>query len=56
VIKVVKRVLVTFDDEQYDIIHNIKGIGIADAEKIKNMVIYFLNEKSYVKKYNESQP
>jgi len=46
----VKRVFVTLDDDQYQIIQGIKGMGTKDAEKIRNIVIAYLSEKSYIKK------
>lgn len=50
----VKRIMVTLDDEQYDIIAKLKGFGQKDAEKIRNIVIAYLSEKSYLKeKYLE---
>jgi hypothetical protein len=45
----VKRIMVTLDDEQYEIIKRLKGFGAKDAEKIRNIVIAYLSEKSYLK-------
>ena len=45
----VKRIMVTLDDEQYRILQNLKGLGTKDAEKIRNLVIAYLSEKSYIK-------
>jgi hypothetical protein len=45
----VKRIMVTLDDEQYEIINRLKGFGTKDAEKIRNIVIAYLSEKSYLK-------
>jgi hypothetical protein len=44
-----KRVMVTFDDEQYQILNNIKGLGLKDAEKVRNIVIAYFSEKGYIK-------
>lgn len=45
----VKRIMVTLDDEQYDILQSLKGFGKKDAEKIRNVLIAYLSEKSYLK-------
>ncbi|UCH02054.1 MAG: hypothetical protein JSV20_09650 [Candidatus Bathyarchaeota archaeon] len=46
----VKRIMVTLDDEQYEILKNLRGFGTKDAEKIRAIVISYLSEKSYLKK------
>ena len=51
--KLVKRIMVTLDDEQYEILKKLKGFGTKDAEKIRNIVIAFLSEKSYLKSLQE---
>ena len=45
--------MVTLDDEQYEILKQLKGLGLKDAEKIRNIVIAYLSEKSYIKKASE---
>jgi hypothetical protein len=45
----VKRIMVTLDDEQYKIIKGLKGFGLKDAEILRNLVIAYLSEKSYLK-------
>ncbi len=49
----VKRIMVTLDDDQYAIVDALKGFGKKDAEKIRNIVIAYLSEKSYIKKAQE---
>ncbi|MBS7616515.1 CopG family transcriptional regulator [Candidatus Bathyarchaeota archaeon] len=49
----VKRIMVTLDDEQYEILKKIKGFGTKDAEKIRNIIIAYLAEKSYIKTAQE---
>jgi len=49
----VKRIMVTLDDEQYRILKQLKGFGHKDAEVIRNIVIAYLSEKSYLKKAAE---
>jgi hypothetical protein len=41
--------MVTFDDEQYAILQGLKGFGTKDAEIIRNIVLAYLSEKSYIK-------
>ena len=48
-----KRVMITLDDEQFKLLKNLKGLGKKDAEKIKNILIAYLSEKSYIKDLNK---
>lgn len=48
-----KRILITLSDDVYEILKSIKGLGTKDSEKIRNIVIAWLSEKSYIKKANE---
>ena len=50
---VVKKILVTLDDDQYKILRSLKGFGKADAEKLRNIFIAYLSEKSYLKENQE---
>jgi len=52
-VKKVTRILVTLDDQQLKIIRGLKGFGSADAERLKNITIAYLSEKSYLKKASE---
>ena len=45
-----KRIMVTLDDEQYGILKSLKGLGTKDAEKLRNILIAYLSEKSYLKR------
>jgi len=49
----VKRIMVTLDDDKYEILQKLKGYGTKDAEKIRNILIAFLSEKSYLKSFQE---
>jgi Holliday junction resolvasome RuvABC DNA-binding subunit len=49
----VKRIMVTLDKEQYEILQQLKGFGSKDAERIRNILIAYLSEKSYLKKASE---
>jgi hypothetical protein len=45
-----KKVQVTFSDGQWRLIEKLKGaIGETDSEIIRNIVISYLSEKSYIK-------
>ena len=44
-----KKILVTLDDDQYRILKSLKGLGKADAEKLRNIFIAYISEKSYLK-------
>jgi hypothetical protein len=50
----VKRIMVTLDDEQYKILQSLKGFGTKDAEKIRSIVVSYLSEKSYLKSASQS--
>jgi len=44
-----KRIMVTLDDEQYEVLKSLKGFGLKDAEKLRNIFIAYASEKSYLK-------
>lgn len=53
-----KKVQVTFSDGQWKLIEKLKGtIGDTDSEIVRNIVIAYLSEKSYIKEetYNKSK-
>jgi len=41
--------MVTLDEDQYSILKKLKGFGHKDAEKVRNVLIAYLSEKSYLK-------
>ena len=44
-----KRVQVSFTKEQWDLIENLKGnMGNSDADAVRNIVIAWLAEKSFI--------
>ena len=45
----VKRIMVTLDDDQYQILTALKGFGMKDAEKIRNILVAYLSEKNYLR-------
>jgi hypothetical protein len=47
--KEMKRVQITFSIEQWELIKKLKGeMGVADSEVIRNIVIAWLVEKSFI--------
>lgn len=49
----VKRVSISLDKEQEKLLENIKGFGTKDAEKVKNIILFYLSEKGYLKDFNK---
>jgi len=46
----VKKVQVTFSDEQLKLIKRLRGtMGFSDSDVVRNIVIFYLSEKSYIK-------
>ncbi len=44
-----KRVQVSFSDSQWNLIEKLKGeMGISDAEVVRNVIIAWLSEKSFI--------
>lgn len=50
-----KRITITFDDEQYEAIKLVKGMGERDADRIRNLVLAYLSEHSYIKEYSQAK-
>ena len=45
-----KKVQVTFSDGQWKLVEKLRGtIGDTDSEVVRNIVISYLSEKSYIK-------
>ena len=47
-----KRVAISLDKEQMDLLHSVKGFGTKDAEIAKSILLAYLSEKGYVDKLN----
>lgn len=45
----VKKILVTLSDTQYERLQSLKDFGDSDAERLRNIFIAFLSEKGYLK-------
>jgi len=51
-----KRVQVSFTQEQWEVIQNLDGtIGSSDAEVVRNIVISWLAEKSFISKVTKNK-
>jgi len=51
----VKRITVTLDDEQHRTLRGHVGFGTKDAERIRNILVAYISEKSYLKKEKEKK-
>lgn len=51
----VKRIMVTLDNDQYEILKSLKGFGSKDAEKIRAIIVSYLSEKSYLKTASQKE-
>ncbi|MBU0614706.1 MAG: hypothetical protein KJ601_01300 [Nanoarchaeota archaeon] len=47
-----KRVAISLDEEQVNLLDSVKGFGKKEAEKVKNIFIAYLSEKGYIDKFN----
>ena len=45
----VHRILVTFDDDQMEIVRSLKGFGTEDAGIVRAIVMAYLSEHNYIK-------
>ena len=50
-----KRITVTFDDEQYEAIRLVKGMGEREADRVRSIVVSYLSEHSYIKEFSTSK-
>ena len=48
-VNMAKRVSISLDKEQVELLKQIKDFGSKDAEKVKNILISYLSEKGYWK-------
>jgi ribosomal protein S8 len=51
----VKRISISLDPEQVDLLHAVKGLGSKEAEKVKNIVLAYLSEKGYLQDFNKKE-
>ena len=48
-----KRVSISLDEEQVNLLNSIKGYGKKDAEKVKNLMLAYLSEKGFMEDFNK---
>ena len=47
-----KRVAISLDKEQVELLRQLKGFGTMDAEKVKNILLLYLSEKGFLEEFN----
>ncbi len=47
-----KRVSISLDREQVELLNSLKAYGRKDAEKVKNILLAYLSEKGYLDDFN----
>jgi hypothetical protein len=47
-----KRVSISLDEEQIELLNSLKGFGTKEAEKVKNIMLAYLSEKGYLNHIN----
>jgi hypothetical protein len=50
-----KRVSISLDKEQIQLLHSVKGFGKKEAEKVKNILLAYLSEKGYLEEFNKKR-
>ena len=50
----VKRIAVSLDTEQLNLLRSVKAFGTRDAEKAKNIILAYLSEKGYLEEFNRN--
>lgn len=50
-----KRVSISLDKEQVNLLHQLKGMGNKEAEKVKSILLAYLSEKGYLEKFNRAR-
>lgn len=50
-----RRIALSLDKEQTELIRSVKGFGSKDAEIVKNILLAYLSEKGYVDEFNKSK-
>jgi len=44
----VKRIMITLSDEQYDILRKLDGLGSTDAAKARGAIVAYLSEHGHI--------
>ena len=50
-----KRVSISLDEEQIELLKFVKGFGSKEAEKVKNILMAYLSEKGYLDEFNKKK-
>jgi len=50
-----KRVSISLDKEQVNLLHSVKGFGSKEAEIVKNILISYLSEKGFLSQFNKTK-
>jgi hypothetical protein len=50
-----KRILLTIDDDLYNILQTIKGFGDKDAEKANKIIVAYLSEHGYLSQQQKKE-
>jgi len=50
-----KRVSISLDKEQVELLSSVKGFGKKEAEKVKNILMSYLSEKGYLEEFNKKR-
>jgi len=48
-----KRVSISLDNKQINLLHSLQGLGTKEAEIVKNILLAYLSEKGYIKEFNK---
>jgi len=48
-----KRVSISLDKEQEELLRKLKGFGTKEAEKVKNILLAYLSEKGFMEEFNK---
>lgn len=48
-----KRVSISLDKDQEELLKKLKGFGTKEAEKVKNILLAYLSEKGFMEDFNK---
>ena len=48
-----KRIAISVDKEQEQLLQSVKGFGKKEAEKVKSILMAYLSEKGYIELFNK---
>ncbi len=50
-----KRIAISLDKEQAELLKFVKGFGSKEAEKVKTILLAYLSEKGYLEEFNKKR-